>query len=65
MHFGSWVCLCVCAPNIVYSSHKRYDLLNGSEGQNICAVFSENAPLAVAELERLQYRVKYQLSATM
>ena len=30
--YGSWVCLSVCVcvcVNIVYSSHKRYDLLNG------------------------------------
>ena len=44
--YGSWVCLSVSHFSSVFSSHKGYDLhLTDTEGQKVCAVFSETAPL--------------------
>ena len=35
----------VCHPNLTYRPTNDMTYLTGNEGQNICAVFSENAPL--------------------
>ena len=49
--------VCVCAPNIVYSSHKPSTndrtYLTGNEGQKFCGIFSENAPLRASSIVRL------------
>ena len=43
------VCLCVCVSvfqiSLIAPQTIRLTLITGNEGQNICAVFSENAPL--------------------
>ena len=42
------VCVCVCVSvikNLTYRPTNDMTYLTGNEGQNNCAVFSENAPL--------------------
>ena len=43
--YSSWVCLCVVFQNLTNRPTNDTTYLTGNEGQNICAVFSENAPL--------------------
>ena len=47
--YGSWVglsvCVCVCVLTSFIHPTNDTTYLTGNEGQNICAVFSENAPL--------------------
>ena len=45
--YGSWVCLSVCVYVLTSFIRPTNDTtyLTGNEGQTVCAVFSENAPL--------------------
>ena len=50
--YCSWVCLCVCLSGTLNLTSRVFVrltkdtiYLTGNEGQKICAVFSENAPL--------------------
>ena len=42
--YGSWVCVCVQSYLTIRPTNDT-TYLTGNEGQNICGVFSENAPL--------------------